>query len=33
MQDDFARLGMEWRAREAAEVLRKQEEERERCRE
>ena len=32
-QDDIARLGRERRAREAAEGLRKQEEERERCRE
>jgi hypothetical protein len=32
-QDDLARLGRERRAREAAEGLRKQEEERERCRE
>ena len=32
-QDDLARLGRERRAREAAEALRKQEEERERCRE
>jgi hypothetical protein len=32
-QDDLAQLGRERRAREAAEGLRKQEEERERCRE
>ena len=32
-QEDLARLGRERRAREAAELLRKQEEERERCRE
>ena len=32
-QDDLARLGRERREREAAEGLRKQEEERERCRE
>ena len=33
VQDDLAQLGRERRAREAAEGLRKQEEERERCRE